>query len=266
MEETPIIDSARPVAPDTEIITTHASLPGLGALAVNAFLIRAQEPVLIDTGIGAFSEATFAKITDAIDPEDLRWIWLTHTDGDHVGSLHRLLQAAPHARVVTTFLGMGKLGLQVGVPPERAYLLNPGQSLDVGDRTLHALRPPTFDAPETTGVFDAKTRVLFSADSFGAVLPELALDARDLDAEALKWGLCTWSQIDAPWLSWLDDASFAALTGPLRELKPTTVLSSHLPPAPGMLERLLALLQQARSATPFVGPDQQALVAMLKAA
>ncbi len=75
-----------------------------------------------------------------------------------------MLELAPNARIVTTYLGMGKLGIQ-GFPVERVYLLNPGQSLDVGDRTLQALTPPSYDAPETTALFDNKTRTLFSADS-----------------------------------------------------------------------------------------------------
>jgi glyoxylase-like metal-dependent hydrolase (beta-lactamase superfamily II) len=75
-----------------------------------------------------------------IDPADLRWIWITHMDFDHIGNLAAVLELAPQARVVTNYLGMGKMGL-IGLPQDRAWLLNPGQSLDVGDRRLHALRP-----------------------------------------------------------------------------------------------------------------------------
>jgi hypothetical protein len=44
------------------------------------------------------------------------------------------------------------------------------------------------------------------------------------------------------------------------------VLSAHLPPAPGrMAASLVESLGRARSAAPFVGPDQTALRAMLEA-
>jgi flavorubredoxin len=42
-------------------------------------------------------------------PADVRWIWLTHPDRDHTGALFDLLEAAPQARLVTTFLGAGIL-------------------------------------------------------------------------------------------------------------------------------------------------------------
>ena len=89
-----------------------------------------------------------------IDLRDLRWLWLTHTDPDHIGSLKRVLDEAPELRVITTFLGVGKMSLFDPLPLNRVYLLNPGQSIDVGDRTLISIKSPVYDAPETTGFYD----------------------------------------------------------------------------------------------------------------
>jgi hypothetical protein len=41
------------------------------------------------------------------------------------------------------------------------------------------------------------------------------------------------------------------------------VFSTHLPPATGMSAQFEAMLAQAPDTNPFVGPDQQALQAML---
>ena len=54
----------------------------------------------------------------------------------------KILEAAPSARLVTTFLGFGILTLEFQIDPHRVFLLNPGQSLDLGDRRLQCL-PPT---------------------------------------------------------------------------------------------------------------------------
>ncbi|QKQ26676.1 MBL fold metallo-hydrolase [Candidatus Reidiella endopervernicosa] len=88
-----------------------------------------------------------------VDPKDLRWIWITHADMDHLGNLEAVLSEATNARIVTTYIGMAKMGLH-GLPLVRVFLLNPGQSLNVGDRQLMAVKPPTYDAPETTGLLD----------------------------------------------------------------------------------------------------------------
>jgi glyoxylase-like metal-dependent hydrolase (beta-lactamase superfamily II) len=254
----PILLPARRVGPDTDLFGTYVPLPGLGVLPVNAYLIHAREPVLVDTGIGALRDDFLAALAARIDLADLRWIWLTHADADHVGALRAVLEAAPRARVVTNFLGVGKLGLQQ-MPLDRTWLLNPGQALDVGDRRLLAHRPPVYDAPETMALFDTRTRHLFSADCFGAVLPTPVVAAAEVAPAALHEGLALWAGIDAPWLAQLGREALAAACRPLRDVQPLRVLGSHLPPAEGLDEALYAGLEAARGRPPFVGPDQAAV-------
>ncbi len=50
---------------------------------------------------------------------------------------------------------------------------------------------------------------------------------------------------------------------PLHAMDPDLILSSHLPAAPGALSAFTAMLKAAPDCDPFVGPDQQALEAML---
>lgn len=263
MNQPTIFDSRR-VAPHTSALSAYLPVPGFGVLPVNAFVIHAAEPVLVDTGLAALREDFLARLRAVIDPADLRWIWITHTDPDHLGNLAAVLTDAPQARIVTTYLGMGKMGLQQ-LPLERVYLLNPGQTLDVGDRALLAVAPPTFDAPETTGLFDARTRTLFSADCFGALMVTPAETAADIPPDALREGCIGWANVDAPWLSMLDERRFDEALDVIRRLDAQTVLSGHLPPAHGITARLLAHLAEAREAPRFVGPDQAALEAMLQA-
>jgi hypothetical protein len=261
---TPAILDIRTVAPDTEALLAYMPVPGYGVLPVNAFVIRAAEPVLVDTGLASLCTDFMAKLRSVVDPADLRWIWITHTDPDHVGNLEAVMTEAPAARVVTTYLGMGKMGLQQ-LPLDRVYLLNPGQCLNAGDRHLAAITPPTFDAPETTGLLDIKTRTLFSADCFGALMSEPADTASDIAADALREGCLTWSSVDAPWLPMVDTAELGRALDGIAALEATTVLSAHLPPAPGMTQTLLGYLAEARRTPRFVGPDQTALEQMMAA-
>lgn len=264
--DAPEMSSTRLVAPDTVILPGHLPVPGMGVLAVNAYLIRAAEPVLVDAGLGALREDFLRALEQTIDLEDLRWIYVTHTDPDHIGSLGALLERAPRARVVTTYVGMGKLSMIEPIAPDRVFLLNPGQSLDVGDRWLTAIRPPTFDAPETTGLFDQRTRALFSSDCFGAVIAGPHEAAGSIDPDELRDGMITWAGVDAPWLHSTRERAFERALEAVRRLDPSVVLSSHLPPASGRTSALLEHLRSARAAEPFVGPDQVALLEMLAAA
>jgi hypothetical protein len=248
---------------DTHVLPSQFPIPGLGIVPVNAFLITAKEPVLVDTGLVPDTDEFMQTLSSLIDPNDLKWIWLTHTDQDHIGSLHRLLQEVPSLKVITTFLGVGKMSLFAPLPMDRVHLLNPGQSIDVGDRKLTAVKPPSFDAPETTGLFDSKSRAFFSSDCFGAVLSSVTQDAADIPHGDLTEGQTLWATVDAPWLHQVDRATFAKALNIVREMSPGTVLSSHLPPAQGMHDQLLETLAAAPGAGPFVGPDQAQLQAML---
>ena len=158
---------------------------------------------------------------------------------------------------------MGILSLRDPLPPDRVYLLNPGEQLDVGDRTLVCLRPPTFDNPATTALYDTKSRALFSSDCFGAVLQTPAEEAIAIPRAELRQAQLLWTSLDAPWLHNVDEAKFAVGLNQIRDLDPALVLSSHLPPARAMLPLLLDTLAEAPRATPFVGPNQSALEAML---
>ena len=251
-------------ASDIDVLTSSFPVPGFGLIPINAFVLHAAEPVLVDTGTMVESDEFLTALRTVIDPADLRYIWLTHTDFDHIGSLGRLLEEHSQIRVITSFLGVGIMGLFAPLPMERVFLINPGQSLHVGDRTLTAVKPPTFDNPITTGFHDDRSGALFSADCFGALLAEVPENADDLSDEALRQGQIFWATVDSPWLHNTNPDTFASALGALQDLQPTTVLSSHLPAAPGhSLDRLLANLEAVPAATPFVGPDQAALEQML---
>ena len=255
----PRMDDARRVTSDVDLLGAWVPVSGYGVLAINAFVIHAREPVLVDTGLAAVRSQFLAALERAIDPASLRWIWSTHADPDHVGNLEAVLQRAPQARLVTSFHGMGKIR---STAPERLFPLNPGQRLDVGDRELLAVVPPTCDAPETTGLFDTRERSLFSADCFGAVLPAPVADAAQIGTAVLRHGTELWANANAPWPAYSDPEALSGSLDAIRQLSATTILGSHLPPARAMTERLLQGVAEAAEAPHFLGPDPKALETM----
>ena len=260
------MDTFRPL-PGVTVLSDPQEIPGIGWLPVHAFVLGAAEPVVVDTGVSLADRRFVEDLGSVLDPADVRWIWLTHPDRDHTGGLVDLLAAAPRAKLVTTFLGMGILSLERELPLDRVHLLNPGQSLPVGDRELRAFRPPLFDSPATTGFQDSVTGVVFSSDCFGAPVQTAALagcdDVRAVPADDVRAGQLLWATVDSPWVHLVDRAAYERSLGALRDLAPSAVLSTHLPPALGDVDRLLATLREAPDADPFVGPDQRALEQLL---
>jgi hypothetical protein len=250
------------------VLSDFLEVPGLGFLPVNAFVIHAAQPVVVDTGLGLPGRDFTAFLAEVIDPADIAWIWLTHPDRDHTGGLFALLDAAPRARVVTTFVGAGIMSAEHPLPINRIYLLNPGQSLDAGDRRLTGFRPPLFDNPATVGILDTTTGTCLSSDCFGAPLPtaELATaqDAAAASPDQVRAAQLLWATVDSPWVHAVDRAKFAASFGPLRDFGPSAIFSTHLPPVTSEISALFAALLDAPQASPFTGPDQAALEAMLR--
>ena len=258
--------SSRPT--DDVTVLSHAEeIPGLGHLPVNAFVLHAEQPLLVDTGMPAQREELLDLLWSAVDPADLRYVWITHPDRDHTGALMQVLEAAPQARLVTTFMGYGIMSIEHDIPLDRLRLVNPGEQLDLGDRVLHGFRPPLYDSPVTTGFRDGRTGTVFSSDCFGAPLasPELALgdDVRDVPDAELVGAMQVWAVADSPWVHLVDRARYAEGLRALGADGLPLVLSTHLPPARDMGDRLLDAIAAAPDVPLPPEPDQAALDAML---
>lgn len=212
------------------VLPADLPVPGLGRLAVNAFLFDGTEPLLVDTGLAAVRDGFLAALSALCDPAALRWIWLSHLDADHSGNLDALLEAAPRARLLTSFLGRGKMML-AGMPLERVQVVAAGVPLQLGERDLLPLRPPYYDAPETLGFIERSSGSLFVVDAFGAVLPELPSAAESTPPSTLRDGLAAWSALDAPWLADVRRDVLQRRLDEVLHLRPRRVLSAHLPPA-----------------------------------
>jgi hypothetical protein len=255
------------IGTDVTVLSDQAEVPGIGHLPVNTFVLHAEQPLVIDTGLSTPDKDFVTELSDVIDPADIRWVWITHPDRDHTGGLWSLLEAAPDARLVTTFVGVGIMSTEWMVPMDRVYLLNPGQKLDLGDRTVTGYRPPLFDNPATVGLLDDKSGTLFASDCFGGPMssPELAMggDVRAVGDDERRAAQLLWAAIDSPWVRHVDGRKFAATVDTFRGLDPSAILSTHLPPAIGMNEAMFAMLDETPDVPEFVGPDQEALEALL---
>ena len=263
----PALGQPYAACPDTHVIPTYWPIPNVGVLPMNAFVIKAAEPVLVDTGAAVLSEQFLDALGSIIAPADLRWIWLTHEDRDHTGSLRRLLELAPQIRVITTYMAIGRMLPDGPFPLDRLHLINPRQTLNVGDRNLLALRPPLFDSPATVGFVDDRSGMLFSSDCFGAPLPTsgaaTAHSADDLDPPTLAQAQTAWATVDSSWVTMVDESALGHALDQIRRVEANAVLSSHLPPIHRSLDRVLDTLRAAPTADPVPGVTQVELETML---
>lgn len=229
--EPPRQTEARTLGDGIAVLPAVLPVPGLGRLAVNAFVFDGTEPLLVDTGLAVLHENFVDELATRCDPAALCWIWISHMDADHTGNLVALLEAAPRAKVLTSFLGQGKMML-AGLPVDRVQVVEDDVPVRIGERELLPLRPPYYDAPETLGFLDRASGSLFVADAFGAVLPEVPASAEAIAPMALRHGLAQWSALDAPWLALARRDALQRALDAMTRLQARRLLSAHLPPAP----------------------------------
>lgn len=232
---------------------------------VNSMVIRGEQPIVVDTGAPIHRESVLEQVFSLVDPEDIRWIYLSHDDGDHTGALHDLLERAPNATLVGNFFLTERLNLERRLPIERMVWLGPGDTLDAGDRRLHLVVPPIFDGPTTRALFDERTRVLWSVDSFAALSVGAGHERGDVPDEVYDETFRLFNSLISPWHQWLDAAKYARHVDGLARLDPIATASAHGPVLRGAaigdaFDRVKAMAGQ-----PIVEPPGQPVLDQLVA-
>ena len=246
-----------PVIDDVWVLTSMQAAPGHGSLPVNAFLLREDPAVLIDTGLPADRDEFMEVLWSLVRPSELDVVFLTHEDADHAGNLGPVLGAASQARLVTNYVTLSKLLERTTAPLERVQVVNPGSRVPGTHRPLTVVRPPVFDAPGTVGVHDAVTGAAFTADAFGTYLPEATGDLPAVSDDDLVSGLITFNAVNHPWTALVDPKRFGAAVDTVADLEPTVLLSSHAPPARHATALLIDTLRRVAPAADFDAPDQE---------
>ncbi len=198
-----------PITPDTWLIPTLAADPAGGFIGAHSAVIRAAEPVIVDTSVLFGRDQWLQNAFSVVEPEDVRWIFLSHDDHDHLGNLEPVLDLCPNATLLANYAMVGRLFGDVELPLERMRWINVGESIDVGDRELLMVRPPMFDSPATRGLFDTSTGMLWAGDSFGSTFPGAVYDADDIPAEVYDPSFELLNLLNTPWMEWVDATRFA---------------------------------------------------------
>lgn len=242
----------------------HSVQPALGQplfVYLNSMVIRGEEPMLVDTGTIANRDQWLEDVFSLVAPEDVRWIFLSHDDVDHTGNLDEALSACPNAQLVCNWAMVERHTNCFDFPLPRCRWVMDGESLDIGDRTLLAFRPPVYDSPTTRGLFDPTTGVYWAVDTFATPLPDPQARIADLDDEFWAFGLTLFALgAVSPWLSMVDAAAYGSAVDRVQTLEITTVAACHSPVIEGpFIDRAFATVRGLPSVDPPPMPDQAVL-------
>ncbi len=252
----------REIAADTWLI--HSLQPALGQplfVYLNSLVIRGAEPMIVDTGTIANRTQWLEDVFTVVEPQDVRWIFLSHDDIDHTGNLDETMAACPNATLVCNWAMVERHTNCFEFPLHRCRWIADGEQLDIGDRTLLALRPPAFDSPTTRGIFDPLTRLYWAADCFATPLPDPHMPVADLDPDFWSFGMMLFALgAISPWLSMVDPAKYGAFVDRVQSLDIGTIASCHSPVIEGPhIDRAFARMRELPTVDFPMLPDQSVL-------
>ncbi len=217
------------VTQDTYLIPTFLDKWPPSILPIHTMVIRGVEPVLIDTGCVGAREEWLKSVFSVVEPNDLRWVILSHADHDHIGNASAILELCPNAKLVSSLSIATRLLGSVSFPLDRSVWIGDTEAMQLPDRTLQFVNPPLYDSPTTRGIFDTKSGVLWGADAFFVGLPGETLEAGDVPPDFFEATFAMLNQGHTPWLPLVDPTRFETLLKQTASLPVTTWLSAHAP-------------------------------------
>ncbi|MEQ9236476.1 diflavin flavoprotein [Coleofasciculus sp. E2-BRE-01] len=133
----------------------------------NSFLIRGEKIALVDTSHEKFRELYLDTLKGLIDPSQIDYLIISHTEPDHSGLVKDIVQLAPEITVVGSKVAIQFLEDLVHHPFKRQIVKN-GDQLDLGKgHVLEFVNAPNLHWPDTIFSYDAGTQVMFTCDAFG---------------------------------------------------------------------------------------------------
>lgn len=162
---------------DRELFDELIPLPD--GTSYNSYIIKASDKtVLIDTVDPEKTERLFENLEN-LGIEEIDYIVSHHAEQDHSGSIPAVLEEYPEAQVVTNSKCKGMLIDHLSIPEDKFKVIEDGEELSLGDRTLKFMNMPWVHWPETMVSYLKEDNVLFTCDFFGSHLATSDLFVED---------------------------------------------------------------------------------------
>lgn len=134
----------------------------------NSYVLKCgDKTVLFETAKEKFFDAYLETLSQIVDVKTIDYIVVDHTEPDHAGSIQRILDLCPRAKIVATPVAIGFLK-QIVNGDFYSIPVKDGDELKIGNKTLQFRVFPNLHWPDTMYTYIVEDRVLVTCDSFGS--------------------------------------------------------------------------------------------------
>lgn len=158
-------------------------------VSYNSYVLLDEKTVLLDTVDASVSGQFFENLEYTLGDRTLDYLVVNHMEPDHCAMIGDIVRRYPEVKVVGNAKTFGMMKQFFGTDfAERAITVKEGDTLETGKHTLHFVMAPMVHWPEAMVTYDAKDKVLFSADgfgTFGALNGNIFADEVDFDRDWL---------------------------------------------------------------------------------
>ena len=143
-----------------------ALIPLPDGTTYNAYLVQGSDKVaVIDAVDPSMADVLMTYLEDVLTVD---YVIANHAEQDHSGSIPRVLEKYPDARVVTTSRGKDMLMDLLLIPEGKFITVSDDETLSLGAKTLEFIHAPWVHWPETMLTYLKEDKVLFPCDFFGS--------------------------------------------------------------------------------------------------
>ena len=149
----------------------------------NAYLIEDEQNVLVDTVKAPYVGYLLKNIAEYSPLEKIHYVICNHAEPDHASGIAAVMAACPNATLVCNAKCLATLGSYMDASAWKTQVIENGETLKIGQRTLQFHFTPMVHWPESMVTYVPEEKLLFSMDAFGQHLAsssrfddELSLD------------------------------------------------------------------------------------------
>ncbi|MBR6676439.1 MAG: FprA family A-type flavoprotein [Clostridia bacterium] len=137
-------------------------------ISYNSYVILDDKVCVMDTVDARFTEEWMENLKWELEGRAPDYLVISHMEPDHAASIGALCAEYPEMKLVLNEKTIKLLGqFFEGDYSDRFVVVAEGESLSLGEHTLSFYMAPMVHWPEVMVTYEAKDKILFSADGFG---------------------------------------------------------------------------------------------------